>query len=359
MTSAALRNRQPAAPIRPDVPTDRSVFDKYLRGGEQALNAADWAFVQNTMSTTTGSEGGLTVPSTVAAEIFDLQKHYSVMRTVADNIRTSDGTALPFPTSDGTAEVGELIAQNATATALDPVFGTAAITPAKFSSKVVTAPFELLQDSAADMEAWIAKRLAMRLARAANPYFTTGTGTAQPFGIVTRAAAGKVGISGQTLTCIYDDLIDLVGSVDPAYRGPRCGFMMSDTTWKMVRKLKDSAGATLFPPAATTAPRVVVVNADGEMSHPVSPVAAENLLGYPVWINNDMASPAANAKSILFGDFSAYVIRDVVGSGLMSLLRLTDSAYAKLGQVGFLAWARMGGNLLDPNAVKYYQHSAA
>lgn len=83
-----------------------------------------------------------------------------------------------------------------------------------------------------------------------------------------------------------------------------------------------------------------------------------SILGFPVYLNNDMASPAANAKTLLFGDFSAYAVRDVVAPGLMSMFRFTDSTYTKLGQVGFLAWARMGGNLLDPSAVRYYQYSA-
>jgi HK97 family phage major capsid protein len=68
-----------------------------------------------------------------------------------------------------------------------------------------------------------------------------------------------------------------------------------------------------------------------------------------------MAAPAANAKTLLFGDFSKYVIRDAMD---ISMFRFTDSAYAKLGQVGFLAWMRTGGNLLDTSAVKFYQHSA-
>jgi HK97 family phage major capsid protein len=42
----------------------------------------------------------------------------------------------------------------------------------------------------------------------------------------------------------------------------------------------------------------------------------------------------------------------------INLFRFTDSVYTKLGQVAFLAWARMGGNLIDTNAVKFYQHSA-
>jgi HK97 family phage major capsid protein len=78
-------------------------------------------------------------------------------------------------------------------------------------------------------------------------------------------------------------------------------------------------------------------------------------MNYPVWVNNDMAVPAANAKTLIFGDLSYYKIRDAMD---VSMFRFTDSVYTTLGQVGFLAWCRMGGNLADVNAVKYYQHSA-
>lgn len=81
----------------------------------------------------------------------------------------------------------------------------------------------------------------------------------------------------------------------------------------------------------------------------------DSLLGYGITINQDVATMAASAKSILFGDFSKYIIRDVMSA---TLFRFTDSAYAKLGQVGFLMWARSGGNLVDTGAVKYYANSA-
>ena len=65
---------------------------------------------------------------------------------------------------------------------------------------------------------------------------------------------------------------------------------------------------------------------------------------------------AANAKSILFGDFSFYKIRDVMD---VSLFRFTDSPYTKKGQVGFLAWLRSDGNFVDVGgAVKFFQNSA-
>ena len=64
-------------------------------------------------------------------------------------------------------------------------------------------------------------------------------------------------------------------------------------------------------------------------------------MGYPVIINNDMAAMAAGAKSVLFGDLSKYIIRDVLG---VTLLRL-EERYADFHQVAFLAFARMDGDL--------------
>lgn len=321
-------------------PQMKELYSRWLRGGDNAITAQEWADIRATMSTTTTTEGGYSVQSDVAATLIQALKAYGGVREVAEVIATSMGNALSFPTSDGTNETGELIAENATATGADPVFGTVALNVYKFSSKVVAVPFELLQDSQIDIEAFINSRLTTRLGRVTNTYFTTGTGTSQPRGIVTGATAGKVGTTGQTTTVIFDDLVDLVHSVDPAYRkAPGVGFMMNDSALKVIRKLKDSQNRPVFLPG------------DAGLSGPM----ADTVMGYRVTINQDMAAMAANAKSILFGDMSKYMIRDVMAA---TAFRFTDSAYSKLGQVGFLYWMRSGGNLVDANAVKYYQNSA-
>lgn len=318
----------------------KELFAKWLKGGDKALSAQDWADVRATMSTTTTTEGGYTVPVDVAGQISEVLKAYGGVRSVANVIQSNMGNDINFPTSDGTSEVGELIGQNTTATAADPSFGVVTLSTYKFSSKIVAVPFELLQDSAADVEAFVARRLGSRLGRITNTYFTTGTGTSQPKGVVTAAASGKVGTTGQTTSVIVDDLIDLVHSVDPAYRAGNCKFMMNDASLKVIRKLKDTAGRPVFLPGYE--------GLGGAMG--------DSLLGYDVVINQDVATMAANAKSILFGDFSRYTIRDVMG---FTLFRFDDSAYAKLGQVGFLAWMRTGGTLTDGGApLKFYQNSS-
>lgn len=320
----------------------RQVFENWLRHGDRAMSAEDWNIIRNTMSTTTGSEGGFTVATTIAAAVADALKSLGGMRSVATVLQTANGATINFPNSDGTAEEGEIVAQNAPASDLDLSFGTTAVETFKYSSKVLAVPVELLQDAVIDIDAFVTSRCGVRVARITNKHFTIGTGTGQPRGIQVAAAAGKIGVTGQTVTVTIDDLMDLEHSVDMAYRElGRCRWMMNDQTFKVIKKIKDSTGRPIFIPGY-----------DG-----LGGAAPDTILGYPVTVNNHMPVMAANARSILFGDFTYYVIRDVVSATEMQ--RYTDSAYAKKGQVGFNLWARAGGNFTDVGgAVKYYQNSA-
>ena len=263
------------------------------------------------------------------------------MRVVADVMQTGGGNPMSWPTSDGTSEEGEILDQNASAADADVTFGTKDLPVYKYSSKVVTVPIELLQDSNVDIEAFVRGRLVTRLGRITNKHFTIGTGSSQPTGVMVGAGTGKTGTTGQTATVIYDDLVDLEHSVDPAYReGGNCRFMMHDDSVKIIKKIKDDNGRPIFLPGYD----------------PANNGKLDTLLGYPIQVNQHVATMAANAYSIGYGDFKKYVIRDVMA---ITMYRFTDSAYAKKGQVGFLAFLRSGGNLMDVGgAVKRYRNSA-
>jgi HK97 family phage major capsid protein len=322
-----------------------SLYSKWLKGGDKALSAEEWATVRNTMSTTTGSEGGFTVDSEVATSVLDALKAFGGVRGVATVIQTTGVGAMSFPTSDGTSEEGELVPENVSATDEDISFGTIALPVYKFSSKVVAVPFELLQDSNVDIEAFVNQRLATRLGRITNRLFTTGTGTAQPHGIVTAAPVGVTAANStsQVTAVTYDSLVNLQHSVDPAYRemgGAR--WMFNDTTLREIRKIKDDQKRPIFVPGYETG------NPEG---------APDRLLGAPITINQQMANMAASARSILYGNMSAYHVRDVMA---VQMFRFTDSAFTKKGQVGFLAWMRSGGNLIDVGgAVKVFVNAAS
>lgn len=324
-----------------EVTPQRKLFDKLLREGLQAMSREEIDVVRNTMSTTTPGQGGYTVETSVAKDLVDLLKAYGGMRQVASSLVTAQGNPLSYPSSDGTSETGEWVPENTLASSADVGFGTVALNTFKASSKVITIPMELLQDTSIDILALVNNRIRDRLGRTFNAGFTTGTGTGQPFGMIPRASVGKVGANGQTTTITYDDLVDLQESIDQAYQdGGTCRFMLHQQMRKVVRKIKDGSGRPIW--------------ADSYEAGIKTGIPAQ-LLGSDVQINNDMAQPAANAISVAYGDMSKYMIRDVLA---LTLFRFDDSAFVTKGQIGFLAWARAGGNLLDANAVKTYQHSA-
>lgn len=322
----------------------------YLSGGISALNDAQRAEMQArqnpdiraAMSTTTSSEGGYTVATEYMRSLEEAMRAYGGMLEVSTLIQTGSGAQMNFPTADATAEVGEIVGQNTGAATGETAFGNTTLDVYKYSSKKIALPWELVQDSFLDIEAYIQSLLAVRLGRITNTHFTTGTGTGQPRGVVTGAALGKTGTTGQTLTVIYDDLVDLEHSVNRAYRaGNQCRWMMADSSLKVVRKVKDSNGRPIFVPGY-------------EQGNPGG--APDTLMGRPITINDDVAAMAANAKSILFGAFKKYVIRRVMD---LTMFRMTDSAFTLNGQVGFVAFQRIGGNLIDAGgAVKYYANSA-
>lgn len=327
---------------------EASALRAMLTGGLSALTAeqrqAMFARVnpdiRAAMSTTTGAEGGYTVATEFSKGLIQAMKAAYAVRSVATGFQTATGAQMLFPTADSTSEEGEIVGQNVTVTLGETTFGQASMDVYKYSSKSIALPFELLQDSMFNVEVYIQNLLNLRIGRIHNRHHTVGTGTAQPRGIVTAAAAGKVGATGQTGTVTYDDLVDLEHSVDPFYR-PSGKWMMHDDTLKVLRKLKDSQGRPIFVPGY-------------EQGNPGG--APDRLLGREIVINQHMPTMAANAKSILFGDFSKYLIRDVMDT---TLFRMTDSAYTLKGQVGFVAFQRSGANMVDVGgAIKYYQNSA-
>lgn len=325
----------------------------FLRKRAGEMSSEEARKVRNTMSTTVGSQGGFTVAPLVAASFSDAMKGYGWMRQVAEQITTTSGANMTYPASDGTSEIGEPMGENQPATLQDMAFSPRLLNAAKVSSKIFTVPIELLQDSSVDVVEMVLGRARARIGRYQNLQFTMGVDTAGPLGLVALASVGKFGAAGQAASISYNDLADMAESVDEGWlsapdaqsagRGPRYGWMFGQVMRRTIRKVKDDSGRPVWIPAY--------------QGPGISETASRaHLLDYPVFINNDMPQPQANAKSLAFGNLGSYLIRDVAE---LVLHRFDDSEFTKKGQVGFLAIARAGGSLLDTESVKLYQHPAA
>lgn len=324
--------------------TDVKVFNKWLRGGMEALDRDERAIMQRShvpsiqaaQSVGTTTAGGFLVPQSFSDRLEVALKFFGGILNEADIIETGDGADMPWPTVNDTAQVGAILAENATITGQDITFGSVTLKAYMYTSKLIAVSYQLMQDSFASVDNLVADLAGQRLGRILNQHLTTGTGSAQPNGVVTAATLGKTGTTGQTTSVIYDDLVDLIYSVDKVYRAGS-KFMAADSSIKVIMKLKDTQNRPLWQPS-------------------VQAGQPDMLMGYPIVVNNDVATMAANAKSILFGDFKRYKVRRAKG---VSLLRLNER-YADNLQVGFFAFMRVDGNLIDAgtNPVKYYANSA-
>ena len=249
---------------------------------------------------------------------------------------------MPWPTViDGTASTpndGQLLAEAGAIAQHDPemVFGQVQFDAYKYSSDVVKISYELLEDSAFDMSSVIASLLGERLGRAQNTAATTGTGSSQPQGIVTGAVDSGI-TAASTTALTADEVMNLVYTLDRAYR--RNGkYMMHNNTAKGLRQLKDSEGRYLL----------TLSNNEGEL---------DKLFGYDLVINDDMAEAAASAKTVIFGDLAKYKMREVNSIRLRRL----DEKYAENDLVGFIAFLRWDGNVLDAGRgpIKYLDQAAS
>lgn len=268
----------------------------------------------------TGSAGGYTVPQGFLNQLEESLLSFGGMREVATVLRTDSGNDLPIPTVSDHSNVGAILAENTQVSEQDITFSQITMKAYKYSSKLVRVSAELLQDTAIDLEGFIGNALGTRIARILNTHFTTGDNSSKPQGVV-NAGTGVTAASASAIT--YNELLDLQHSVDPSYRA-NARFMMHDSTLKAIRKLVDDQNRPIFQADITGA-------------------SPGTLLGMPIVINQDIATIATGAKTIVCGDFSKYLIRDVTD---FTLLRL-EERYADYHQVGFVGFSRHDGRILD------------
>lgn len=194
----------------------------------------------------------------------------------------------------------------------------------------------LLDDSAFDIEGWLAGRIADKFARAEAAAFISGDGSDKPKGILDHSivddAIWSWGTLGYVPTGVGGDVtpesvVDVVYALGAQYRG-NATFVMNSKTAGLIRKLKDADGRFLW--------------SDG-----LAAAEPARLLGYPVLIAEDMPDPSNGADAILFGDFSAgYTIAERPD------LRVLRDPFSAKPHVLFYATKRVGGDVSDFAAIK-------
>jgi HK97 family phage major capsid protein len=283
--------------------------------------------------TLTTTAGGYLVSAEMNRALEEARLYYGPMLQLATTIRTDTGATLPFPTFNGTATKGRILSINTQVTLTDPAFGQMTLSAFKYSSDGVLVPEELIQDSGVPMSDFLGRALGERIGRILNEHFTTGAGTTLPWGVAVRATAVNLGtgtaagFGSTTDGTAYRNILKILHGVDIAYRsgGEKVGWMMNDATLQVIAGFVDGQGRPLWVPSLVA----------GE---------PDRLMGYRIFINNDMTSTFANnARTVLFGDFSKYIVREVRDIAVVS----SRERYIDFHQTLFLAFGRYDGDLLN------------
>lgn len=322
------------------MPEYREVFAKAICGHD--LNAEERAILKRgatearaqTAGTTTA--GGYTVPTELLNQIEISMKATGPMYdgNVVTEIRTASGNPLKLPTIDDTSKTAAAHTEAGTVTddgGEDVTFGQKSLDAYSYDTEWLRWSWELDMDGIFSMEALLGGLLGERMGRTANTQLTTGTGSSAPNGIVTASTLGVTTASATAITS--DEIMDLLHSVDPAYRtSPKAAFMFNDSTLAAIRKLKDGQSNYLWQMGDVTR---------GQPG---------TLLGYRYYVNQAMASIPATAsasKVMLFGDFGKYMVRKV-GSPVTFVAR---ERFAP--DMGILGLIRFDGELSNTAAVKH------
>lgn len=270
--------------------------------------------------------GAELVPQTFAATFELAMLATSPMLAYVDTITTSTGENFLWPIGNDTFVEGAIAAEAADLNAVtqtDPSLARLTLGAFDYHSRFLKVTEQLLRDSIVNVDQIVATMLGERLARILTRHFTVGTGTTQPFGVVTDAVNGRTTASATAIS--YTDLVQLQHSVDPAYRGGAT-FMAHDSIIATLRLLVDSQNRPLWQSGLQ----------DG---------IPDRLLGQPIIYNQYMASSVATTNiTMLYGDMSYYKVRRVGG---MQMRRLVER-FAETREVGFIGYVSADGRLQKP-----------
>ena len=328
----AVRTARPALDMSAQPsPELKGFVDGYLRLGQTGE-----------LKSVTGAvagDGGYAVPREIDAMIAAQMKTISPIRGVAQIVQV--GTAgyrkLITNSTANSGWVSEGATRPETVTSkfneIVPPMGELYANP--------SASQAMLDDAVFDLEAWLADEIATEFARAEGAAFINGSGTNQPkgflqqptaltadaaraFGTLQHVVTGTATGFGTTPELV---LIDLVHSLRAGHRQGAV-FLMNTKTLAAVRKFKAADGTFLWQPG-------------------IFENAPARLLGYPVIEAEDMPDVAANALPIAFGNFkNGYIITERRET---SILR---DPYTNKPYVNFYATKRIGGQVLDSDAIK-------
>ncbi len=336
-----MYERKSLAPQRPHLSATseaeaphQKAFNAYLRSGDDdGLRGLE--LEGKALNTAIAGDGGYLVDPQTADAIKSTLSSTASIRAIA-NVVGVEATSYDVLIDHSDVGHGWATEAGPTTETGTPVIDRITI-PLHELSALPKASQRLLDDSAFDIEGWLAGRIADKFARAEAAAFVNGDGTDKPTGFLTHPTVDNDSWAWDSLGYVAtgadgdingpDPIIDLVYALGAEYRA-NATFVMNSKTAGVIRKLKDADGRFLWSDGL----------AAGEPAR---------LMGYPVLIAEDMPDAASDAYAIAFGDFAAgYTVAERPD------LRVLRDPFSAKPHVLFYATKRVGGDVSDFAAIK-------
>lgn len=324
----ARLDRIEAKANRPRVVSD----DKTIMDAEETKSFARYLSTSERKSLTTADDTSdhILAPNDVSSEFIRNLVEFSPIRSIAD-VRTTEAATVILPKRTAITNarwVGETEAR----TGSEPSFGQMDI-GVKEIATFVDLSLQLAEDSA-NVVSEVNLALAEDFGQKENVSFVNGTAANEPSGFMADANIATTDATSAT-DVSPDELIALMYALPATYRNAGT-WVMSGETLAVLRTLKDGHGNYLWQPSY-------------QAGQP------ETILGRPVVEAVDMASIAAEAEPIIFGDFRrGYRIYD-----RLSLAVLVDGFTQRVnGLVRYHARRRVGASVVRPDAFRKLKMAA-
>jgi HK97 family phage major capsid protein len=315
-----------------------STEDELRALGRGELRSVNVPAERRDLTKGSATAGGNTVPTSFFGQVWEhMIENSAILQAGATIINTASGESLEIPVTTAHSS-GALITEGSTLTESDPAFAKRTLGAYKYGLSIQVSS-ELVADTGFDLLGYLARQAGRSVGNAMGADLVTGNASSKPSGIVQTATTGVTGATTSASgTFTADELIDLYYSVIAPYRASTsCAWIMRDATLARVRKLKDSQNQYLWQPGLQVG-------------------APDLLLGKPVYTDPNVAAVATSAKSVIFGDISAYHVRIAGG---VRFERSDDFAFQS-DLVTFRAIVRGDGILADQTgAVKVFVGAAS
>lgn len=343
-TQAATLRTAANQPMTKDSEPAREVLVKYLRRGEQRLTTAERDILENhqkALSVDSDPDGGYLVTPQQSARIIEVVYETSPMRQVA-TVETISTDALEGLFDGDEAAAAWVSERGSRAETATPQLGQWRIPTHELYANP-RATQKLLDDSAVDIEAWLARKVADKFARTENLAFVNGNGIGQPRGFTTYADGTTRGTieripSLDAATISAEGIINMVYSLKSAYRQGAV-WVMNRATVGVIRTIRDESGGA---------------NTGQFMWQPGFGTQPATLAGFPIVEFEDMADIAGGAVVAGFGNFrQGYTIVDRLG------IRVLRDPYSAKPHVEFYTTKRVGGDVLNFEAFKLMDIAAS